>query len=225
MFGGFDLVTDLGGYTDAFASSFTHKKNREAWEKVGAAPLTMACLKSAKVNHNCETDPNQETYRAIDERNKLACALLQNKGLHGEGFRLKLSEAAIAKPLTIGHSEDRYKQLAMATTHGERFFVTGGDHACTDDVFKAFEYKDRLQKIAELKKERKARLEMEAIDMRANDILHTKKPPELMNIVQLRIVLRFFGVPKKDVGGKRKSELVRHFKEIAADGRKPMAYD
>ena len=46
-----------------------------------------------------------------------------------------------------------------------------------------------------------------------------------MKIVQLQILLQFFGVPKKDVGGKRKSKLVRHFKEIAADGRKPMTYD
>ena len=63
--------------------------------------------------------------------------------------------------------EERYKQLAMASTHGQRFFVTGGDHAWTDDVFKAFEYKERLEKIKSMKKETKHQQLMQNVESRA----------------------------------------------------------
>ena len=54
---------------------------------------------------------------------------LQNKGLDGKKFQLKLKEAKILRRITtyVGFKQ----QLAKANTHGERFFImTVGDYAC-----------------------------------------------------------------------------------------------
>ena len=67
VFGGVDEVTDLSGYEDAFVASFTQGKNLNAWAKVGAAPVTQACLKPTNVGQE-----------EIQENNKLACLLLDD---------------------------------------------------------------------------------------------------------------------------------------------------
>ena len=109
-------------------------------------------------------DPKRELYESINEKNKLACAYLQHLGLDGQTLRLQLKESVFPRALTVRHSEERYKQLAKASTHRERFFVTGGDHACTDDVFKAFEYyKDQLKRIKTLRKQKKRQQLMEKV--------------------------------------------------------------
>ena len=69
--------------------------------------------------------------------------------------------------VTLANTTARVKQLAEARTHGERFFCTGGGHACTDDVFKAMEYKTRKQTVANMEKEKKQRKLEESIEQRA----------------------------------------------------------
>ena len=109
--------------------------------------------------------------------------------------------------------EERYKQLAKASTHGERFFVTGGDHACTDDVFKAFEYKERLQKIESMTKDKSQRIEMEKVESRALAVLELGKAPDDLRLGQLQAVLVFWGADKKKVATS-KYRLVKMYEEM-----------
>ena len=120
VFSGKDPVTGCRDYVDAFATAFSPQKNKEAWEKVGAAPLTMVCLKSDMVSHYREEDPKRQLYQSIDERNKQACAQLQNLGLDGQKLRLHLKVGKAPKRKTAGGVtarllEERYKQLAKAS--------------------------------------------------------------------------------------------------------------
>jgi hypothetical protein len=39
--------------------------------------------------------------------------------------------------LTERNSKERIALLARTNTHGKKFFVTGGSHVCSDDLFKA----------------------------------------------------------------------------------------
>ena len=104
-------------------------------------------------------------------------------------------------------------QLAEASTHGERFFCTGGGHACTDDVFKAVEYKRRQQQIATLEKDKRARKTYEEIEQSALDILEMGLTVDEMKVPELRPVLAFYGVePKKQA--KNKSRLVEKYKWV-----------
>ena len=104
-------------------------------------------------------------------------------------------------------TKDIYKKLAMAKTHGQQFFVTGGDHTCTDDVFKAFEYKERLGRIELLKKEKRERKQMEDVEDRAEVILAHKLPLELMNVPQLCLVTIYYKIPRKEATAMKKSQV------------------
>ena len=56
VFGGID--PEMGNkYKDAFQAGFSKERNLSAWRKVGAAPLTRACLQDEQVRHDvCEND-------------------------------------------------------------------------------------------------------------------------------------------------------------------------
>ena len=51
MFGGKDPETKNTGHSNAFEIAFRKEKCLEAWENVGAAPLTCSFLASHKVHH------------------------------------------------------------------------------------------------------------------------------------------------------------------------------
>ena len=52
-------------------------------------------------------------------------------------------------------TEESVQVLSEATTHSERFNCTsGGEHTCTDDIFKAAEMKNRKQKVSALQKDK-----------------------------------------------------------------------
>ena len=89
-------------YDDCFAAAFSIKKNRDAWRKVGAAPLTMACLKNDSVRHDSAGDQKFDAHKAIKAANHLACSfLLSRKGFNGKSLCVDLKEeAVIAKPVT-----------------------------------------------------------------------------------------------------------------------------
>lgn len=49
MFRGTDPILGCNGYHDAFNEAFSEELNVGSWKKIGAAPLTHACLHSSKV--------------------------------------------------------------------------------------------------------------------------------------------------------------------------------
>jgi len=146
VFGGTDPVTGRPGYRNAFAVAFNKAKNLGAWAKVGAAPLTEACLNSEKVRHEAgvDGDPLVAMLRNMQLHNDTCCLLLRRRGYSADLLSAKLDEReAQTNEVTEPNTKERVEALAKATTHGERFHVTGGSHHTSDDMFKSAEMDNR----------------------------------------------------------------------------------
>ena len=79
-----DPVTGCSGYHNCFDAAFSKEKNIEACEKVGAAPLTWACLKDKQVRHEVFDDYNDNNdiasmYVTYKRENNLICDLLTQR--------------------------------------------------------------------------------------------------------------------------------------------------
>jgi len=65
-------------------------------------------------------------------------------GYKGEMLRAQYHEDKVqallaAAPVTVAHTRERQEALAATTTNGKKFFVTGGEHITSDDMFKSAE--------------------------------------------------------------------------------------
>ncbi len=60
------------------------------------------------------------------------------------------------------NDSNRQEAIAAATTHGAKFFVTGGKHVTSNDMFKVAEINRRKLEAAEREKEKKSRVEYHA---------------------------------------------------------------
>ncbi len=67
-----------------------------------------------------------------------------------------------AAPVTVPHTRERQDALTPATTHGKKFFVTGGKHITLDNMFKSAEIVSQNAEAVEREKDRKRRLEYHA---------------------------------------------------------------
>ncbi len=61
--------------------------------------------------------------------------------------------------VTVANTHERQEALAKATTHGKKFYVTGGVHITSDNMFIAAEMGNRKREIAEMEKDKKVRVD------------------------------------------------------------------
>ncbi len=110
-----------------------------------------------------------------------------------------------AVPVTVPHTRERQEALTTATTHGKKFFVTGGKHITLDNMFKSAEIVSQNAEAVEREKDRKRRLEYHARREAALPILD-RLENELENVVarltgkELEVLLRWKGVPVSKMG-------------------------
>ena len=155
VFGGIDDVTGVGGCEDAFAKAFSVPRNERSWEMVGAAPFTMKCLESEKVQID-ESDPNFGKCKTIEATHHNATTPLTAKGCNGELMKVVLNWAALDdEPVTAPFTDESVAAIAAAKNHGQFFKLHKGMHLTHDDVLKAEELKERSVKVEELQKEKK----------------------------------------------------------------------
>ena len=85
VFGGTDPETELELPVSAFHIRFSEKACKHAWEKVGAAPLTRACLNDKRVRRSIGdgSEEEQVMYRLIQEANDVATFTLTMCGYDG----------------------------------------------------------------------------------------------------------------------------------------------
>jgi hypothetical protein len=154
---------------NVFESSFSIANNKRAWQKVGAVPLTRACLDDAKVRHEVTiradgTVVNQEEggdplaclYDDLERSNKTFVGFLVEWGYE----RADLFSASVARRdmdkvqerITAPHSQERIDALAAVKTAGGFFRVTGGSHLTSDEVFLGGEKKVQGEELKLLKK-------------------------------------------------------------------------
>ena len=131
-------------------------------------------------------------------------------GYKGEMLRAQYHEDKVralraAAPVTVAHNRNRQEALAAATTHGKKFFVTGGEHITSDDMFKSDEIVRRNAEAVEVEKDKKRCLEYRARREAAFPVLD-RLTKVLENAVtrltgkELEVLLRWKGVPVLKMG-------------------------
>jgi hypothetical protein len=114
-------------------------------------------------------------------------------------------ERSAAAPVTVPHTRERQEALTAATTHGKKFFMTGGKHITSDNMFKSAKIVSQNTEAVERKKDRKRRLEYHARREAALPVLdHLEN--ELENVVvrltgkEMEVLLHWKGAPVTKMG-------------------------
>ncbi len=197
---------------NAVDSAFNVKSNLHSWAEVGAVPLTMNCLENKKVGHDGtdRDDPNFNAFLDVQSQNDYSTTQLTMMGYKGEMLRAQYQEDKVqalraAAPVMVPHTRECQEALAAATTHGKKFFMTGGEHITSDDMFKSAKIVSRNAKAVEMEKDRKRRLEYHARREAMLPVLdHLEN--ELENVIaqltgkELEVLLRWKGVPVSKMG-------------------------
>ena len=110
-----------------------------------------------------------------------------------------------AVPVTVAHTRKRQEALATATTHGKKFFVTGGEHITWDNMFKSAEIVRRNAEAVEVEKDKKRRFEycarreaaLPVLDRLENVLEHAVT---WLTGKELEVLIRWKGVPVSKMG-------------------------
>jgi len=215
---------------NAVDSAFNVKSNQHLWVEVGAVPFTMKCLENKKVGHDATDryDPNLDAFADVQLQNDYSTTQLTMMGYKGEMIRAQYHEDKIralraAAPVTVAHTRERQEALAAATTHGKKFFVTGGEHITSDNMFKSAEIVRRNAEAVVVEKDKKRRLEYRARREAALPILD-----RLENVLEhavmrlarkeLEVLLRWKSVPVSKMGNVANRGVLYQYQQFASEG-------
>jgi len=230
VYGGVDPVTNEE-YENAFQAGFSKERNLSAWAKVGAAPLTRACLDDEQVRHDGgtqdEQDPMSAHLRTIQSKNDHAVFCLNTLSYNGDKLKAKLKEKSattaaatlVNTNISEPYSREQLNALAKATTHGQKFLVTGGAHLTADVAFKAATLNNRKREYENLEKEKKKRKAMEKRQEEGKAVLLKNKEINDLNDTDLKKLLAWYGIPAKET--KNITERREKWKGIADAKIKP----
>jgi hypothetical protein len=137
--------------SNALEESFARDKVLKGWAKVGAGPLTRACLNSKKVRHNIVVtndgevntfaDPSSGCFLAWEDENKAAIAKLVRAGfakaplLEGK-VQQRNVDLALSR-VTVPNTLERQIEIVDAKCASD-FFLAGVTHLRHDDHFIGF---------------------------------------------------------------------------------------
>ena len=71
----------------------------------------------------------------LNEDNGLSTFNLTVNGYQGIFLKVQCEKAEDLLPITATHTKERIEFPAKASSHGQKFFVTGGTHVTADDFF------------------------------------------------------------------------------------------
>ena len=194
--------------SNAFEMSFSRERNLACWRKVGAVPLTRACLASDQVrrevvinsegSYDLTVDPEVALLHSLAMHNRLCCDLLASSGFDADQLRNELSKVDEAKKrsaVTAPRSRERQDALMRSRSAGNHFHHTNGEHLNSDDVFIANQRREnetRIQHMEQTKSQRLTFLELEQEAARIvaeNDlsnslVVNSLTVPELKSLLQ-----------------------------------------
>jgi hypothetical protein len=174
VFGGTDEETGYEIAQCAFSAGFSPDACKRAWEKVGAAPCTRACLSDPKVSKTLG-DGEDEYYNAIQVANDLAVHSLNECGYNGNLLQAKLEKQREEDaPFTQPHSKERIEMLRKASTHGKKILATRGSHVMNNDFFVAAELNLVQSEIEQLEREKRKRIAAMNTKEKAEKIMSKK---------------------------------------------------
>ncbi len=76
--------------------------------------------------------------------------------------RIKAAAEDFTHSVTVANTLKRQEALVKATTHRKKFFITGGEHINSNDMFISAEMGNREREIAEMEKGKKVHIEFHA---------------------------------------------------------------
>jgi hypothetical protein len=231
VFGGTDPESGYVLTECAFKHGFSKEACLNAWAKVGAAPLTRACLSDPKVSRTIgDNDGGDDEYLlSILAANELATHALDDMGYNGGLLRVELKrDREDVIPLTVPHSKERVELLRYATTHSAKFLVTRGDHITTNDMFMAMEKNVSGIDATELLKVKKKRLKDMEVHAKARAVME-KWDDELQNnnleklsVPDLDCLLLWYGVWTKSEKLSKSEKVGRLIIARSSKGAPPM---
>ena len=199
VFGGVDPETNVI-VKSAFDQGFSREGCKHAWEKVGAAPLTRACLNNKKVQKSLGDGSvdYQQLLLNVQDANDVATHALTAGGMNGNALKRTIIEIPTTQQITEEHSQERYEILAKANTHGKLFSATGGTHLTSDDVFIGAELSTREKEQKRLTVEKNRRLRMLKVEEKGKMVLDTKGSDcTSWNKTELDAVLAWYNPPRR----------------------------
>ncbi len=231
LFGGIDRETGEELETGTFQYAFVPSRCIAAWRKVGAATedgITRAYLNDKQVMNEMgvvkETD---EVYAAIQTANDLAIHALTLAGYDAQWLQATLEKKndESNESICVPNTAARQERLALARGHGGRFHASNGMHITENDIFIAFEIRERKEARAAAEKDKKRRQRQQLIESNALDILSDEgASPESYSVKDLDCLLAWHQV--KDLPPKAKKEdKIARWKEIVASQKPPPPYE
>ena len=225
VFGGEDPETGLI-VESAFQKGFDRAHNINAWEKVGAVPLSRKCITSPKVRRSIGDGDNgqQQLAQLIVENNVIACNALTLEGYNGDMMRVTLKPIERTNVITAPHTQHRIELLSNAKTHGSIFAATGGVHLTSNDIFQGIALKQRKVLREKLAKAKTLRKRQEKNEGDALYILQTKGE-DLMTLTSadLTTLLTWHQHPK--VATMKKDAKFVAWMEIKNRGKAPPSFE
>ncbi len=151
VYGGKDSETGLVVENLAFQAAFSYAACHAVWDKVGAAPLTRACLGDKLVRKLISDGDNeyQQLITLIQEGNNLAMDSLTGWGYDASALRDTIIPIKKSKINTKEQIIEQQMQLMKAATAGKKFTIMGGNHLTSDDIFIAAEMMSKRKRVEE----------------------------------------------------------------------------
>jgi hypothetical protein len=214
----------------AFHNAFCQTKNLAAWAKVGAVPMTRQAMRHVSVRSevmredNCilveEFDPfcifdyKSATMLDVEQQNKIVCAHLNSMGYNADSFVVKARRKAhnLVQRLSRQTSEEE-RVIALAKSGislSSIFFVVGPSCLSTDEIFKAIEYKKKLELWETACKERDKIKSEEKLHEKGIQAMgkETKKKRHYEDVLRWKMGAAAYN---KDAKGKRIADLLLLF--------------
>ena len=228
VFGGKDPLTNYELERSAYEVGFSRAHCLLAWAKVGAAPLTMACLDDPQVRREKGDGSAQTLMHEIQDANDLGVYQLTQMGYVAINLRAKLIPTKTVEPITQPHTQERIELLAAAHTHGAKFTATGGSHLTTDDFFKSIEIPKRKKEIREMETDKENRILKAKIEEEAREVLALAIPlesPRVWHVPMLNKILLWHGNAAKDLSKMGKEAKFALVRGIIENNTAPPAYE
>ena len=205
IFGGADPGTGYLVETSAFEVGFALAHCKNAWAKIGAAPLTMACLTDTKVLWKLgnSDDHTNNLMRDFQDANDLAVFKLSQQGLGGSMLSVRVEKVPETEPITVKHSRDWVKALANLKTHRAKFTATGVGNVTTNEMFKSMEMDSIEKGIKSMEDGKKSRKNLAYVEDKAMEALACVGSDfDQLKATKLTDLLRWYQVPPNKLGGK-----------------------
>jgi hypothetical protein len=214
VFGGVDPVSNVVVSESAFEVGFSKERNCEVWKKIGAAPLTRACLQNhshVRREMGDADDGTNNTMKLIQCTNDLSTYFLKEHGFNSDVFKVAIKKVR-KQTVTVRHSQERINAISQATSHGTLFHATGGGHLTDDDVFLGLQKKKVEEEIKRLKKTKDAAMRMGEIGTKAQAILQKPKSYTNYTRAELSVLLSYYQI--KGSSTMKKDAMIEKWKEI-----------